>query len=879
MEMDRTCTNEHAPLNELTGNEDIRSTDIPGIGQSATLNEAISNEGIMTIGDQGMGGGTDLNEGVIDANTPTGNVPWISNNEPRTCDYLANNKLPKSVMNLSSGYLHKDAVSILAKGLKFVPTPSDIPAKETYEGIDRLEVGLKRHIYMSTKPGSRNDKVAPTATALKTRKLLFGPSKWKPPATIFDKHVHAAMHQLRRLVRGRRHVTSATPAKKANASKNELDMLAKLHNHPHVIVKSADKGSATVVMDKQAYEAEAVRQLVNKEHYLELPAPQYTHNISRISQFVQQLHADRFITDRQRDWFMPDSDTVRARKFYLLPKIHKDRSKWPDPDRMPPGRPIVSDVNSENYRISSYVDYHLAPLATSHPAYLKDTWDFLDKLRKVRVPANSFLVTMDVNSLYTNINNREGMAAVRRAFAKKKAPQLKTIAELMEFILSSNDFEFNEHFFLQISGTAMGKIFAPHYADIYMADWEREALKKCKKQPFLYLRYLDDIFIIWTHSKEDFLDFFNTMNQHHPSIKLTYELSAETVNFLDVTVFKGTGFKATGILDTKVYFKPTDTHELLHRTSYHPRHTFEGIIKSQVLRFYRICSISGDFDSALNTLLPVLFKRGYSRSSTRKIINDILSQAKYVKQAGTTPCMKAVCTLCCLFFPSTTTVRTPLQQEHDLMSDGDCDTKHCIYALVCRQCTMTYVGQTGSLRDRLHNHLSDIRQAADTLPALHLNDHGGCNSVSVRVLQQFEERLTPIEVQALENTWIKKLQSLQPNGLNAQLNPAPTPVAFITPFSELTGDLTRCSRTVFDQLKEHIPRFEVTATPLPATSRRMNIAQHIVRTTHRSAPISQLSTVPASLEARLKEQEPRWSSLTPQQWIDARIAFIKSFIV
>ena len=45
-------------------------------------------------------------------------------------------------------------------------------------------------------------------------------------------------------------------------------------------------------------------------------------------------------------------------------------------------------------------------------------------------------------------------------------------------------------------GTAMGKKFAPNYANLFMAQWEREALAKWTKQPLCYFRFLDDIFII-----------------------------------------------------------------------------------------------------------------------------------------------------------------------------------------------------------------------------------------------------------------------------------------------------------------------------------------------------------------------------------------------
>ncbi|TWW78626.1 hypothetical protein D4764_11G0007470 [Takifugu flavidus] len=39
----------------------------------------------------------------------------------------------------------------------------------------------------------------------------------------------------------------------------------------------------------------------------------------------------------------------------------------------------------------------------------------------------------------------------------------------------------------------MGQRFAPSYANLYMSEWEREALTKCPLLPTLYLRYLDDI--------------------------------------------------------------------------------------------------------------------------------------------------------------------------------------------------------------------------------------------------------------------------------------------------------------------------------------------------------------------------------------------------
>ena len=117
-------------------------------------------------------------------------------------------------------------------------------------------------------------------------------------------------------------------------------------------------------------------------------------------------------------------------------------------------------------------------------------------------------MTLDVDSLYTNINNKEGLAAVAEVLAKTKHKDLnfslrpdKEIMDLLKVSLKNNDFIFNDDWYLQTSDTAMGKKFAPTNANIFMAKWEEEALKKARKQPLVYFRFLDDIVITWTHSE------------------------------------------------------------------------------------------------------------------------------------------------------------------------------------------------------------------------------------------------------------------------------------------------------------------------------------------------------------------------------------------
>ena len=272
---------------------------------------------------------------------------------------------------------------------------------------------------------------------------------------------------------------------------------------------------------------------------------------------------------------------------------------------------------------------------------------FLHKLSNVKANDNSLLISLDVDSLYTNIDNEMGLRAVAEVFEQKPLPIHKYILQLLRLSLEGNDFTFDGNSYLQVSGTAMGKRFAPNYANLTMAYWEEKNLPKCDKQPSIYLRYLDDIFLIWDHSVEDFDKFFHTLNTAHPNITLKSNVQKKQLEFLDVLVYKGHRFQAEGLFDTKVYFKPTDSHALLHKKSYHPKHTFGGIIKSQLIRFGRICNQQAGFEEATSTLFTALKSRGYTARFLRQIKDGVKFQYFPPSQIrGMRACDSARCSIC-----------------------------------------------------------------------------------------------------------------------------------------------------------------------------------------------------------------------------------------
>lgn len=151
-------------------------------------------------------------------------------------------------------------------------------------------------------------------------------------------------------------------------------------------MKPAGTRSKTVILDKHQYIYEANRQLSNTKYYVPIGNSLQPQTQTKLRRIIQTLYDKRHITKKQID-FLFGPDTPRPRLFYLLCKIHKEPETWTIPYEVPPGRPIVSDCNSESYNIAKYIDHHINPLSTRHPSYLRDTHHFLERIKPIVVPS------------------------------------------------------------------------------------------------------------------------------------------------------------------------------------------------------------------------------------------------------------------------------------------------------------------------------------------------------------------------------------------------------------------------------------------------------------------------------------------------------------
>jgi hypothetical protein len=376
----------------------------------------------------------------------------------------------------------------LSKGLTFCPTPWEPDMSSIINGLEDLfrKMRLKTHFFkmeknaqeaayqakMEENKGKKGRKKA--SSFFQSGPSTSAPTVPTPPAptpiwktfkkkSTFNPQVNEeVLDSFCRQVRFDTLKSPVKPIRWSNLSKTERQGLNDLEKNPELTIKKADKGSAVVVMNTTDYIAEAERQLLNSGAYQHLdhdPTAEYCKEIQRV---LDTMLATHVIDTKCYEFLSPVS--TRPGRFYLLPKIHK---------KGVPGRPICSSVNHPTEKISQFVDAHIRRFMRQSKSYIRDTQDFISKIvnGKPRKPG-TLLVTLDVTSLYTNIPNEDGIAAIATLLNDSPDPDMPTpfLLKLLKLVLSKNYFIFNGEYYLQIGGTAMGTKLAPSYACSFLRE-------------------------------------------------------------------------------------------------------------------------------------------------------------------------------------------------------------------------------------------------------------------------------------------------------------------------------------------------------------------------------------------------------------------------
>ena len=300
-----------------------------------------------------------------------------SNTTKSTTTEVLQTQQPELIVhNYSTYMLSSDEISLLHKGLSFSPTQTcSLPElrsqmlKYFYEFAKSLRLKYNRAQYRNKK------RQTVTPPPLTTTATIYRQMKFLPPTkpdTVVTRF--SGFGQLENYIDNTKQNIVDNLDKIAHTSKFNLTVTQKtamqqLKKVRHtVIIKPADKNLGVVLMNTDDYVTQCLAHLTDHKTY-RLITGYPAHGIRQqlldtLANYKQVLGSH---DKRLYKYLCEPTNDTRVPRFYGIPKIHKEFTKFP------PLRPIVSQTLSLLSPSAKFIDYVLQPIARSYPDYLHDS--------------------------------------------------------------------------------------------------------------------------------------------------------------------------------------------------------------------------------------------------------------------------------------------------------------------------------------------------------------------------------------------------------------------------------------------------------------------------------------------------------------------------
>ncbi|XP_044755026.1 uncharacterized protein LOC123313980 [Coccinella septempunctata] len=457
--------------------------------------------------------------------------------------------------------------------------------------------------------------------------------------------------------------------------------------------------------------------IINSDEFSEIhrdPTPSIQ---TKSNGFISMLLTHKVITREKAKSMKVYNST--APKIYGNPKIHKDGV---------PLRPIVSCIQSPTRHLSEFiVDILKSAYDKGNEYYIKDSFDFAQQMNNLAIPPNQVILSLDVVNLYGNIHNELVKRVINEKWniIQQHTTMPKSLfMEILNFLLENSYFSFQNKFYKQIFGSAMGSKSSPILTQYVMDFLLDNTIPKLPWPIFLIKKYVDDLFIISPiEGVEDLLPIFNSFDKY-TQFTMEKEDVDFSVPFLDTRVHR-----SNNIIKLDWFRKDTNSDRFVHYLSDHSIQMKINIITEMKNRILRLCHPEF-IQKNIAKLLKIFIDNGYPVGMVKKLLYEsvpvqrddniplrngdgdevtkfgsilnIKNLTGKIKNCFKSENMKIATYNSKKVFSLFTKLKDPTPKQFN---------SNVIYRINCSDCQATYVGQTSQwLKNRISIHKSDIKK-------------------------------------------------------------------------------------------------------------------------------------------------------------------------
>ena len=281
------------------------------------------------------------------------------------------------------------------------------------------------------------------------------------------------------------------------------------------------------------------------------------------------------------------------------------------------------------YNLAKFLLPILSPL-TVNEFTVHDLFSFAEEI--VNFDANCIMASLDVGSLSTNIPLDGTIEnCINDLFSNNDTVDnffKEDLKELLKFTSYESFFIFDNEYYSQLDGVAMGSPLGPTLANAFFCHFKKHWLSDCPQDfcPNIYRRYADDTFAT-SNSHEQLKKFLDYMNTKYPNIKFTFEHEHNnSFSLLDVKICR-----QNNKLTASVFRKPTFNGVFTNLKSFIPTVYKFGLVYTLLHRCFHITSSYEKFHNEINALKQILKLNGYPTQFIDRCIKQFLQKLYITK--------------------------------------------------------------------------------------------------------------------------------------------------------------------------------------------------------------------------------------------------------
>ena len=479
-----------------------------------------------------------------------------------------------TVVNLSKIPIDTDTESIMGLGPVFRPTPAPATDSIVLSAVRQFSKTIRTSAYFALNPPSEARE--------------YNPRLYHPTGTAVDPDSPALDNELMRyestISKALQHTRTVQCTN--NLTYPERSTLKKMREEAQdgtgkLVYLCADKDTAFVAVSPQQHET-MWQSHTSTDAYQETDFFQvdWEHFRREAVRLAKEALKSKLISESEYRFVTKDcTGDIRHPVGNLLVKTHKLINLYAaHPVPVCPTRVYIDTVNYVTTAWAKYLSVQLTAARQKIEGRVFDTADLINKLAGKRFSQDCWIVTADVVDFYPNAHVSRGDDVIRNHIPNQLVQLCLNVAKLIHesirVLTPVGCFAMDQGY-----GIGLG-----HSGEICDLDWaavEQRVFAELALAllfPAFWGRLVDDYLLILDGPIEGRLKIIQALKDADPKRPLKVQISSESVDFLDVTIYKGSQFYSSGILDTKPYTKPSYTGMHLPYLSHHPQTTFQSIL-------------------------------------------------------------------------------------------------------------------------------------------------------------------------------------------------------------------------------------------------------------------------------------------------------------